>query len=129
MDTQLKVRVGRHDAFDRLVLVFADDVPGYSVRYAEEQPRQCGSGRPVDLSAAVYATITLELARAHNEEGRPTVEERALEPGLPVVRAATLSCDFEGRVEWVVGLERRVPLRVLALSAPARLVVDFRHRP
>jgi len=40
-----------------------------------------------------------------------------------------LVCDFEGQVEWVLGVVAAGPYRVLASPGPGRLVVDIRHRP
>lgn len=124
---QLAARTGRHEEFDRLVLVFANRVPGYTVRYFEEPPRQCGSGRVVEVAAPRTLEISLEPARAHNEAGHPTVQERSIQPRLPMVRSARLICDFEGHVDWVVSLEERTPLRIFTLDSPARLVIDFRR--
>jgi hypothetical protein len=121
------VRVGRHDGFDRLVLVFSDRVPGYAVRYPEEPLHQCGSGRLIDVGAPRVLHIDLEPASAHNQRGHSTLAERSLSPGLPVLRSSRLICDYEGHVEWAVGLEREAPVRVFALEGPARLVVDVRH--
>jgi hypothetical protein len=125
--TQVDLRAGEHDGYDRVVLVFADSVPRYTVAFVEDRPRQCGSGRPVEWTAPAYATITLESARAHNQRGRATVQTLAAHPALPVVRTASLMCDFEGRVEWALGLDRRVPIRAFELASPARLVIDFQH--
>jgi hypothetical protein len=121
------VKVGRHDDYDRLVLVFSDRVPGYTVRYPEEPLHQCGSGRPIDVGAPRVLHIDLEPASAHNQRGHSTLAERSLSPGLAVLRSSRLICDYEGHVEWALGLEREAPLRVFALEGPARLVVDVRH--
>lgn len=121
------VRTGRHDDFDRLVLVFSDRVPGYTIGYPDEPLRQCGSGRPVDMAAPALLHLHLEPASAHNQRGHSTLSERELSPGLPVIRSARLVCDYEGHVEWAVGMERRTPFRVFTLERPARLVVDVRH--
>jgi hypothetical protein len=124
---QTASRVASHPQYDRFVLEFAGAVPGYSVEYVEGALHQCGSGRPLDPGAAVGLRIRLASAAAHDEAGRPTVEPRSLAPGLPVIRTARLTCDFEGSVEWLLGLTSRRPIRVLALESPARLVVDVRR--
>jgi hypothetical protein len=49
--------------------------------------------------------------------------------GLPSVREAKLVCDFEGQVEWVLGVTRRAPYRVTELTGPARLLLDVKQGP
>lgn len=121
------VRTGSHDGFDRFVMVFSDRVPGYTVRYPDGPLHECGSGEPIDAGAPEALHVDLEPASAHNQRGHSTLEEREISPGLPALRSGRLVCDFEGHVEWVVGLERRAPFRVFALDRPARLVLDVRH--
>ena len=120
------VRTGRHDGYDRVVFEFADLVPGYLVERAVD-PHQCGSGNPIDIGAPVALRVRFRSAVAHTEEGRPTVADRDRRPGLAVLRTARLTCDFEGDVEWLLGLERATEVRVLVLESPARLVLDLRH--
>jgi hypothetical protein len=38
---------------------------------------------------------------------------------------ATQSCDLEGAVTWLLGVNGQKPFRVTALEAPARLVLDI----
>jgi hypothetical protein len=45
-----------------------------------------------------------------------------------VLKELKLICDFEGQVEWLLGLAARNGYRVLELTEPPRLVVDVRHR-
>ena len=66
---------------------------------------------------------------AHTEGGLPAVVDREREPGLPALLALTLTCDFEGEVTWVAGVDAPTPYRAFTLDAPARLVVDVRHGP
>jgi hypothetical protein len=127
--TLIGVRAARHDdGYDRFVLEFQDGLPGYRIRYPADPLHQCGSGRPIDVDAP--ATLQVELRRtvAHDDQGNVTVGERALSPGLPVLRSARLTCDYEGIVEWVLGVEGRAQFRAFTLREPARLVVDIRHR-
>lgn len=121
------VRTGRHEGFDRLVLQFAGGVPGYEIGFPGEPLAQCGSGRPVDPGAPVALRIQLRPAAAH-EDGAATIEDRDRAPGLPILRTARLTCDFEASVEWVLGLAARTSIRVFTLGSPDRLVVDVRHR-
>lgn len=118
------VRSASHDGYDRTVFEFDGGVPGYHVEYIDEPVRQCGSGTVVPLPGDGWLEIRFAYARAHTDAGTPTVAERSRAPELSVLRALTLTCDFEGTVTWVLGLAAPNRYRVLELSDPARLVVD-----
>ncbi|HUE76519.1 MAG TPA: hypothetical protein VMM83_01130 [Longimicrobiales bacterium] len=121
------VRTGGHDGYDRIVFEFEDHLPEYTIRYLQD-PTACGSGERVDAGAAVALEIDLRPAAAHDNEGRPTIAERVRAPRLPALETARITCDFEAIVTWVLGLDRRTPVRVLELASPSRLVVDVPHR-
>jgi hypothetical protein len=124
------IRVGRGADYDRVVFEFRGaPVPGYHVEYVDRPVRQCGSGEPVRVAGDGWLEVRLTPARAHDEDGEPTVMQRSsLHPDLPLVREIRLTCDFEGHVTWVLGVAHPNRYRVLTLSNPARLVVDVRRR-
>ena len=116
--------------YDRVVFEFAgDSVPGYHVEYVTAPVRRCGSGDPVALAGAGRLVVRFEPARAHDERGNPSPVQRERATGLPAVKDMKLVCDFEGQVEWVLGVAAAAPYRVSETTAPARLVVDIRRRP
>lgn len=124
------VRVGVHSGFDRVVLEFADDVPGYTVKYVELPVIEDGSGDSVDLPDAETAVqIVLTPASGWDmEKGEPTytgpktvTNDKAAE-----ITGVVNSGDFEAILSWAVGLRSEVPFKVATLDNPARLVVDFR---
>jgi len=128
MTTLAAVRIARHDGHDRVVFEFpGNGLPGYHIAYIDRPVRQCGSGEVVELAGDGWLEIRMEPAQAHDEQGNATITERALAPGLPIIREAKLTCDFEGQVTWVLGVASPNPYRVLELAAPPRLVVDVRH--
>lgn len=123
------VRAGREPGFDRAVFEFSGPgLPGYQVHYAAEPIRACGSGATVPLAGAGHLVVRFEPAQAHDSMGHVTVADRALAPQLPQVLELKLVCDFEGQVEWAVGLAARRPFRVLEDSQPPRVILDVRHR-
>lgn len=127
MTTVTAARAARNDGYERFVIEFeGDTVPGYHLEYVDRPVRQCGSGNPVALEGDGWLRIRLEPARAHTDAGEPTIGERRLRPGQPVIREAVLTCDFEGQVEWVLGVASPNAYRVMELGSPARLVVDVR---
>ena len=120
------VRTAAHDGFDRTVFEFdGAQVPAYHVEYIDRPVRQCGSGHVVSLPGEGWLEVRFAYARAHTDAGASTLTERALSPELPVLRALTLTCDFEGMVTWVLGLVAPNRYRVAELSDPARLVVEL----
>ncbi len=125
--TLRQVRFARHEDFDRVVFEFDGALPGYRVAYGSAPAAACGSGRPVAVAGAAHLETTFTGARAHDDAGRSTVDARSAAPGLPNLRAAALTCDFEGHVAWTFGFAGRAPFRVLELRAPPRIVLDVRH--
>ena len=123
-------RTAPHAGYDRVVFEFAgDSVPGYVVTYAAKPVRRCGSGDLVALGGARQLVVRFEPARAHDDQANVTIAAREASPGLPAVKDLKLVCDFEGQVEWALGVAAALPYRVEELAGPARLIVDVRHRP
>lgn len=129
LPTVTGVRTARHPDFDRFVLEFSEagGLPPFHVEYVDRPVRECGSGHVVELPGDGWLEIRMSGAQAHDEEGRVTVEPREGSPGLPVLLAYDLTCDFEAHVEWVLAVRSPNPFRVLDLREPYRLVVDVRH--
>ena len=114
--------------YDRVVFELAgDSVPGYRVEYAAGPVRSCGSGDVVSVAGSERLVVHLEPARAHDDQGNPVPPQRDLVPGLPAVREVKLVCDFEGQVEWVLGLPAKQPYRVTELAG--RLLLDVKQGP
>lgn len=123
-------RVAGQNGFDRLVLDFGDGpLPGWRVAYVERPVQQCGSGEVTQVAGQAWLLVRLRTAQAHDDAGAPTVRQRDVSLGLPVMRQLAMTCDFEGDVEVVLGLASRNPYRVMELANPSRLVVDVRQNP
>ena len=121
------VRAARHDGFDRVVWELAGATPGVHVEYVDAPVRQCGSGEAVSLPGDGWLEVRLEPARAHTEEGRPTMAARRQAPALPVVEEMVQTCDFEAVVTWILATRSPEPFRLTLLDEPPRVVVDVRH--
>ncbi len=120
-----QVSAEAHPGYDRVVFEFSgDSIPGYHVEYADRPARECGSGQVVRVSSPGRMLVRFDPAQAHDESGNPTAVERARALTLPAVKQLTLICDFEGQVEWVLGLAAPSRYRVLEMTGPARLAVD-----
>lgn len=104
-------------------------MPGYHVEYATRTVRRCGSGDPVSVLGAGRLVVRFEPARAHDDQGHPTLTARERTLGLPALMEMKLICDFEGQVEFVLGVTARALYRVSERVTPARLVLEVRHAP
>ncbi|MDQ2707046.1 MAG: hypothetical protein M3Z25_05180 [Actinomycetota bacterium] len=124
------VRLARQDGYDRLVLEFTDQVPGYTVGYRPLPVRADASGAEIPLPGATTAVVvTLHPASGHREDtGAPTYTGPAtVAAGTAQVTQAQAAGDFEAVLNWVVGLRAKTPFRVTVLGGPPRLVIDFQH--
>ena len=113
------VNVGHHPGFDRLVFTFTGPLPGYSVAYVP-QVAQDASGHPVALQGSSFALVTLRSTSTTTHAPQQTVT-----PHLPMLRQVAGAGDFEAVTSYGVGLAARSGMRVLTLTGPNRLVVDF----
>lgn len=122
------VRSARNDGYDRVVFQFSRGVvPSYQVEYVDPPIRQCGSGQVIPTSGGRWLRVRLQQAQAHDERGNATVEDRSRTPALPALREMQLICDYEGQVEWILGVPAQLPFRAIVLNNPARVVVDVMH--
>src|SRR5437016_2064797 len=78
-----------------------------------------------------YDRVVFEFAGdsvpGYHVEYTTTLVERERALGLPAVREMKLVCDFEGQVEWLLGVAAAGPYRVLDSTGPPRLLVGVRH--
>lgn len=119
------VRIAAHEGYDRVVVELGGaELPGYRIERLAGPAIRCGSGFVVEMEGEDLIQITLEPARAHTDAGEPTLVDRRWPVRLPVVSEVVLTCDFEGQVVLVAGVNAGSRYRVLELRDPARLVVD-----
>lgn len=123
-----RVRLGRHAKWDRIVFEFATGAggsPGYKVEYAQPPFRLGESDEVVKVAGSAFLAVRLINAQAHTDAGRVSVIGNVSRLRTPLVRQLRQTYDFEGQVEYVIGLqkpERR--FRVFHLAQPSRLVID-----
>ncbi|MGW9551489.1 AMIN-like domain-containing (lipo)protein [Citricoccus zhacaiensis] len=127
-----RVRTGRHDCYDRMVVDLNYKVKGYEAHYGSIQEVGTGTHIPMigkDLSITVYAN-------AYTSAGRPTYnpsnwDSVANVAGYSTFRQVAYGGSFEGHTVFGIGNRARLPYRVLILDGPgtgSRLVVDVAHR-
>lgn len=115
------VRAARQPGYDRVVFDFG---PGALPPFVIEQVDrviQGGSGFVKPVQGNVFMVARFIQAGGAGEY-RGATEVR---PDTEVVREVVLSTDFEGALEFGVGLSRQACPRVTVLASPARLVLDF----
>src|SRR5262245_6094980 len=117
------VRSAHHPGFDRVTFEFRGPRPGHRIGYVS-QLVQDGSGKPVDLAGGAAINVVFELAQAHDSNGHPSVSPLRFKPGLPSLKEVALIGDFEGVVTYGLGVDHKVPFKVLELSNPSRIAID-----
>ena len=125
-----RVAVAGHDGYDRVVFQFRNGLPGYLVEYVDPPLREDGSGNVVDLEGNAFLVVRMEPASGFDlsvPEGELiyTGPRRIAGEDTTVLREVVRTGDFEAVLTWAIGLDERVPFRVLTLDDPARIVVDF----
>lgn len=127
--TLRRVRVGRHDGFDRLVFDFDGGLPGYSVAY-RAVARTDGGGAPIPTTGAVALQVYLQAASVDTEaEGFPFTftPTGPIDANYPTLRDVRYGGYFEGGTTFGIGLAGRSGFRVLELTGPPRLAIDVAH--
>jgi hypothetical protein len=115
------VRAARQTGYDRVVFDFGSGpLPPFAVEQVD-RVIQGGSGfvKPVAGNAFLVARF---IQAGGAGEYRGTTQVR---PDTQIVREVVLSTNFEGALEFGIGLSGPVCPRVSVLSSPARLVLDF----
>ena len=125
-----RVAVAGHDGYDRVVFQFRNGLPGFLVEYVDPPLREDGSGNVVDLEGNAFLVVRMEPASGFDlsvPEGELiyTGPRRIAGEDTTVLREVVRTGDFEAVLTWAIGLDERVPFRVLTLDDPARIVVDF----
>ena len=144
-----------HQGFDRIVFTFhhLDSSPGLDVDLpavyavsADAPPFTFrASGEPLAVEGRAFLRVNfLEMyghpspdrawsdhPRCDHPEPAEAFSERSpaeLRPGLEVIAQICPSDDFEGYLEWIIGLTRGARWRVRRLAAPVRLLVDVENK-
>lgn len=118
------VRYAAHPGFDRVVIDFKDDIPGYRIEWVEALV-QDGSGDEIDVDGGAYLHILLQPANAHDDKGRQTWKGGPIYPArLANITHVVRTGDFEAHVGVGLVLARRAGFEVKEQPKPNRLVID-----
>jgi hypothetical protein len=121
-------RVG-DNCVDHVVFDFVTNgpgLPGYTITYANPPFTSDGSGAPVDVPGKAFVSVRIEPGYGYDYvNGKPTYT------GSKSIRVAdgnhvqsiVETGDFEGVLNWVIGLDSKRPFSVEATATPRRQLV------
>ncbi len=118
------VRTGTHAGYDRITITFTDGLPGsISLKPQNSATFASGGGQGGNVTIAGQAGIlvTMSSADEHTSYTGPT----DLKTGYAVLAEARQIQDFEGYVQWALGLQSPACYRAFTLANPTRLVIDI----
>ena len=122
------VRAASHDGFDRVVLQFRGDLPGYQIGYVQRPVLEDGSGKPVEVSGGNVLLVRMEPALDADltKESAPLTYTgpTRFSPDTSSVRELVRVGGFESVLSWAVGVDEKRPFRVSRLENPSRIVID-----
>jgi hypothetical protein len=119
------VRSGTHAGYDRVTIEFNNGEPG-SVDVSPHNGTtftQGASGQQVTLQGRTGLLVIIHGADEHNAYTGST----DIKTGYPVLLELRQVEDFEGTVQWGLGLSKTACYRVFYLTNPARLVIDIQN--
>lgn len=123
------VRLGTHEGFDRVVFdLTGDGAPGWFIDY-NDRPVQQGSGFPIEFPGDSALEVNIDGTTYPFTLGiDPPQIGTTVGPG-PIVAGVTSSGSFEGRTQFVIGVNGgKHPYSVQTLDNPSRLVIDILRR-
>jgi len=133
------VRAAHQPGFDRVVFEFRGAAPGFRVEYGNKPVTQDGSGDEVPLQGRYALYVRMDNATSwHFDDDGDAVEEsgpsytgpKRIRPGgTTVVRELVQSGDFEGVLNWAIGVDTKVGFRVRKLANPPRLMIELCAKP
>jgi hypothetical protein len=118
-----RVSTGTHTGYDRITIEFNNGFPGQVDVTPQGSPAfiQGASGQPITLGGGAGMLVTIRGADDHTSYSGPT-DFKTGYAGLVEARQVQ---DFEGTVQWGLGLSKSSCYRVFVLTNPARLVIDI----
>jgi hypothetical protein len=126
----VNIRIARHVDYDRITFEFREDArPPYHVEYVQPPIIADASGLEVEIAGSAFLRIRMEPAAGHDPNTGEETYGGTLElnPGLPALVEAERTGDFEGVLQWVMGLAEETDFRVVPLDDPPRIAVDVKH--
>jgi hypothetical protein len=119
------VRSGTHPGYDRVTIEFSNGEPGNvdMSPHAGTTFTQGASGQQVTLQGSTGLLVIIHGADEHTAYSGSI----DIKPGYSVLVELRQVEDFEGTVEWGLGLSKTACYREFYLTNPARLVIDIQN--
>lgn len=118
------VRIGSHNGFDRVVFdLTGEGEPGWFIDYTVN-PTQQGSGNAVKFSGDTALNVNIDGTVYPFDLGLEDPGIGAVDGFGGIVSQVVSAGTFEGRSQFVIGLNGKHPYSVTVLQDPHRLVVD-----
>ena len=117
------VRGGVNTGYDRFVVEFDNGGPAFRIDVAPQNSAtftQGASGQTVQLRGSAGLLITIHGADGHTKYSGPT----DFRVGSGILEARQVQ-DFEGVVQWALGLSAPACYRTDMLTGPDRFVIDI----
>jgi hypothetical protein len=117
------VRTGTHPGYDRVTIEFNNGEPG-SVDMSPHDGTtftQGASGQQVTLQGSTGLLVIIHGSDEHTAYTGPT----DIKAGYSALLELRQVEDFEGTVQWGLGLSKTACYRAFYLTNPARLVIDI----
>jgi len=120
------VRTGTHTGYDRITIEFQNGQPGS----VELRPQSSSTftnsprGDTVTLAGSAGLLVVIHSADEHTAYSGAT----DFNTNYPVLLEARQMEDFEGTVQWGLGLSKSACYRAFFLANPTRLVIDIQVR-
>jgi len=102
------------------------DIPGYTITYASPPFTSDGSGAPIIVPGSAFVSVRIAPGYGYDfVAGKPTYTGPKSVPvsGTNHVRSIVETGDFEGVLNWVIGLDSKRPFSVEATATPQRQLV------
>jgi hypothetical protein len=115
------IRTGTHAGYDEVTIQFSTAQPS-DVQIGPQSSAtftQGGSGQPVTLAGQAGILITIHSADGHTQYAGPT----DFKTNYAVLSELRQVQDFEGYVQWAVGLSHSACFAYTFLTNPTRLVI------
>lgn len=123
------IRVARHEGYERVVFEFANDVPGYDVRYVDRPVLADGSGEEVEVAGAHVLLVRMEPALDADltQESAPKTYTgpTRFSPDTSIIAELVRTGGFEAVLTWAIGTNTEAPFVVTTLDGPPRLMIDL----
>ncbi|RNE48825.1 AMIN-like domain-containing (lipo)protein [Corynebacterium alimapuense] len=118
------VRVGSHEGVDRVVFdLVGEGEPGWFIDYTDS-PAQQGSGTAIEFEGDTALNVNIDGTAYPFELGKEDPDIGTVD-GAGSITQIVSAGTFEGRSQFVIGLNEQQPYSVQVLQDPHRLVIDF----